>query len=87
MEYEDILPFRDFAIRIPQNDIHRLPELLDDILQRPGRVGYTQMEQQIFPLNIWVCNRQEDAAAVHQCVPVAILWYNPSLIQPGLSAM
>ena len=33
MEYEDLLPYSDFALRLPQHMIYRLPVILEELLQ------------------------------------------------------
>lgn len=33
MVYEDMLPYEDFAFRLPQELLHRLPEILAKIVQ------------------------------------------------------
>ena len=38
VEYEEILPFQDFALRVPPHAMYRLPWLLEKVLQEPGRV-------------------------------------------------
>ena len=38
MEFEDVLPYSEFAIRIPQHAIYRLPHLLHEIMDTPGKV-------------------------------------------------
>ena len=39
MEFEEVLPYQDFAIRLQSSVIHGLPELLEEVLQEPGRVN------------------------------------------------
>ena len=39
MPFEDILPYRDFAIRIPQHAMYLLPTILQAVLAEPGRVS------------------------------------------------
>lgn len=38
VEWEDLLPYKDFAIRIPHRLIWKLPALLKDLLQDTNRV-------------------------------------------------
>lgn len=38
MEYEDVLPYSEFAIRLPQHAIYRLPYVLQEIMDTPGKV-------------------------------------------------
>ena len=33
MEYEDLLPFSDFTIRVPQSMIYRLPVIFEQMLE------------------------------------------------------
>lgn len=41
MEYEDVLPYSEFAIRLPQHAIYRLPYVLQEIMDTPGKVQAT----------------------------------------------
>lgn len=34
MEYEDLLPFSDFTIRVPQSMIYRLPVIFEQLLEK-----------------------------------------------------
>ncbi len=38
MEYEDVLPYSEFSVRLPQHAIYRLPQVLQDIMDTPGKV-------------------------------------------------
>lgn len=38
MEYEDVLPYSEFAIRLPQHAIYRLPAVLQEVMDTPGKV-------------------------------------------------
>jgi hypothetical protein len=42
MEYEDILPWREFSIRIPQYMLYRIPEGLKVITEDAARVSRHQ---------------------------------------------
>ncbi|KAK9819900.1 hypothetical protein WJX72_003779 [[Myrmecia] bisecta] len=42
MPYEDVLPYKDFAVRVPQHAIYRLPDLLDSLLADPAKVRAMQ---------------------------------------------
>ncbi|KAK9863982.1 hypothetical protein WJX84_011926 [Apatococcus fuscideae] len=39
MEYEDVLPYSLFSIRLAQHAIYRLPHVLQEIMDTPGKVG------------------------------------------------
>jgi len=39
MPYEDVLPYKEFALRISQHAIYMLPTLLEIVMAEPGRVG------------------------------------------------
>ena len=38
MEYEDVLPYSEFSVRLPQHAIYRLPYVLQEIMDTPGKV-------------------------------------------------
>ncbi|KAK9817397.1 hypothetical protein WJX74_010418 [Apatococcus lobatus] len=42
MEYEDVLPYSEFSIRLPQHAIYRLPYVLQEIMDTPGKVQHMQ---------------------------------------------
>ena len=37
--YEDILPYQDFAVRLPQHMMYSLPKILGEQLSDENRVG------------------------------------------------
>jgi hypothetical protein len=39
MPYEDVLPYKDFALRISQHAIYLLPSILEFVMAEPGRVS------------------------------------------------
>lgn len=39
MEFEEVLPYQDFALKIPQHAIYKLPDLLNEVQNQPGRVS------------------------------------------------
>ena len=39
MEHEEVLPYGDFALRVPQHAIYLLPTILDLVTREPGRVS------------------------------------------------
>eukprot|EP00884_Botryococcus_braunii_P005480 jgi/Botrbrau1/14933/Bobra.0018s0037.1 len=42
MEYEDVLPWPEFSLRLPQYMLYRLPEALQTIIDTPGKVQELQ---------------------------------------------
>jgi hypothetical protein len=38
LELEDVLPWPEFSLRLPQYMMYRLPEALMDIMMEPGKV-------------------------------------------------
>ncbi len=57
-EYEEVLPYHAFAVRIPQHAIYRLPEILDELMQDPEKVstilaGTQRLHEQ--PQNVSLC--------------------------------
>lgn len=43
--YEDVLPYKDFALRLPQHAIHDLPRILEELLtKQPQRVSICSPE-------------------------------------------
>ena len=41
MPHEEVLPYKDFAIRLPQHAIYRLPEILDGLIKEVAEVRNT----------------------------------------------
>ncbi|KAK9817385.1 hypothetical protein WJX74_003985 [Apatococcus lobatus] len=42
MEYEDVLPYSEFAVRLPQHATYRLPHILEQIMDTPDKVENMQ---------------------------------------------
>ena len=40
MPYEDVLPYPDFAVRLRQHALYRLPEVLETIVRTKGMVSF-----------------------------------------------
>jgi len=38
-EYEEVLPYHAFAVRVPQHAIYRLPQLLESLMKNTTKVG------------------------------------------------
>ena len=38
MEFEDVLPYHQFALRVPPHAIYMLPTILERVLNTPGKV-------------------------------------------------
>lgn len=60
MEFEDILPYQDFAFRFPQHAIYRLPVVLNEILALPGRVRSFLTGQQTNGSSAMACKMNYD---------------------------
>jgi hypothetical protein len=41
LELEDVLPWKEFSLRLPQFMLYRLPEALQILMDEPDRVGHT----------------------------------------------
>ena len=38
MDFEDVLPYHQFALRMPSHAIYKLPTILERVLNTPGKV-------------------------------------------------
>ena len=38
MDFEDVLPYHQFALRVPSHAIYKLPTILERVLNTPGKV-------------------------------------------------
>lgn len=38
MEFEDVLPYSEFALRVPEYATYRLPHMMQEIMDTPGKV-------------------------------------------------
>lgn len=47
VEFEEILPYEDFAVRIPQHYLYLLPAILEMLMQQPGLVRWEQPLSQV----------------------------------------
>ena len=58
LPFEEVLPYQDFAIRLPQHMTYRLPQILDSLLTRPEHQARVRMS---YPAYMWplsaICTR------------------------------
>ena len=64
MELEDVLPYHDFAIRIPYHVIYRLDKILIDLMQNENQVGL--LCQNFVQHSGIILNFQSAVASCHQ---------------------
>ena len=50
VEFEDVLPYQDFAVRLPQHYVYKLPEILEQLQNQTGRVSFNQDKYHIYPI-------------------------------------
>jgi len=54
VEWEDVLPLKEFALRMPSAWMHRLPDILDQVVRSPGKVERMQQALRcVWPLFWW----------------------------------
>lgn len=63
VEFEEVLPYKDFAVRVPSHMLYHLPTMLDNLMKEPGLVS-TQ-HSALSTWHTWNSRHVWDAPLIH----------------------